>query len=355
MWSRINNDPRTRVWRRSKAINLALQGGGAHGAFTWGVLDRLLEHEGITIKSVSATSSGAMNAVMLAYGLADGGPEGARALLAQFWARVASQVPFAAPNRNAINRLEGPALEPTPWFQGYLEFARVFSPYVANPAGHNLLRDIVGDLIDFDRLRRRCPVKLFIAATRVRSGKIEIFRNPALSLEALMASTCIPTLHHAVEIEGEPYWDGGFSGNPAVLPLIFECHHPDIVIVMLHPASRPDTPVTGKAISEHMTELAFNSAFLREMGILSELKVLAEKGLFPFGRIERRLRRVRFHLIEKDELLPQLSPASRFNTREPFLQLLRDQGREHAERWLEQTYREIGIRSSFDYGARFAQ
>jgi NTE family protein len=299
------------------------------------VLDRLLEREDIAVEGISGSSSGAMNAVMLAYGHTENGREGARELLARFWERVAGLVSFDSPIEGLLNYS---ASEPPPWLHAYLEFSRQFSPYLVNPSGYNPLRAIIAELVDFERLRSRCPIKLYIASTQVRTGKLEIFRNRDLSVDALLASACVPSIHHAVEIDGESYWDGGFSGNPPIAPLLFRCRRQDIVMVMLHPASRPSTPTTPTAIWEHMMELAFNSTFLREMNILSELKAQAEKRFFPLGRLERRLRRVRFHRIEQDLLDPQLSYASRFNTRWSFLCLLRERGRERADQWLEETY-----------------
>ncbi len=338
--------------RRTKIVNLALQGGGAHGAFTWGVLDRLLEDEHIEIEGISGSSSGAMNAVMVAAGLARDGPDGARELLARFWEAVASRVPFnSEPYPLPVNGSEVPA---SPWLQSYIGLSRALSPYVVNPWKLNPLRQILEDLVDFEWLKSEASIKLFVASTRVTSGKMTVFQNAELSIEALLASACVPSLHHAVEIEGESYWDGGFSANPAVFPLIFECRHADVVIVMLHPLMRPGTPKTAQAIWERMTELAFNSTFLREMRAIGELKAQAAKSLFAFGGIERRFRRLRFHLIEGDELMAGLSPASRFNPRMSFLLTLRDHGRAHAERWLEETFDQLGTRTTFDIAARFA-
>ncbi|MGQ0593921.1 MAG: patatin-like phospholipase family protein [Gammaproteobacteria bacterium] len=340
--------------RRTKVINLALQGGGAHGAFTWGVLDRLLEDERIEIEGISGSSSGAMNAVMVAYGLALDGPKGARAHLARFWEAVGSRVPFNSephPSGLPINGSEKAAL---PWLQAYIALSRALSPYLVNPWNLNPLRAIIEDLVDFDWLRAQAPIKLFVASTRVQSGKMVVFQNAQLSAEVLLASACVPSLHHAIEIEGEVYWDGGFSGNPAVFPLIFECRHADVVIVMLHPLQRPVTPSTAQAIWERMTEMAFNATFLREMRAIGELKAHASKSLIAFGAIERRFRRLRCHLIEGEELMAGLTPSSRFNPRMSFLRTLRDQGRAHAERWLDETFDNLGNCTTFDIAARFA-
>lgn len=337
-----------------KVINLALQGGGAHGAFTWGVLDRLLERGDIGLEAISGSSSGAMNAVMLAYGYTERKQEGAREVLTRFWERVAGLLSFDAPVEGLMSHLSFPTSEPPPWLQAYLELSRLFSPYLVNPSGYNPLRAIISELVDFERLREHSPVKLFIASTKVRTGKLHIFGNQEISIDALLASACVPSIHHAVEISGEAYWDGGFSGNPPISPLIFRCRERDIVMVMLHPVSRPHTPTTAKAISEHMFELAFNSTFLREMHVLSELKAHAERRMVPVGRLERRLRRLRFHFIEQDLRDTPLSHASRFNARWSFLCLLRERGRERADRWLDQHCKRRRRRSIAGLLARIA-
>lgn len=336
-----------------KRINLALQGGGAHGAFTWGVLDRLLEDDRIEFEGITGTSSGAMTAAVMAYGLISGGREHARALLSRLWEAIADMVPFEPPENSVLDLMQRPQ-DPNPWLQAYVDLARTFSPYFLNPTGYNPLRALLAELIDFERLRAGCPIKLFVGTTRVRSGKAEVFRNPQLSTEVLLASACVPSLHHSVEIEGEPYWDGGFSGNPPILPMILETRCKDIAVIMLHPMSRPGVPMTSKAIWERMTELAFHSTFLREMRIIGKLMTLATTSVFPFGNIERRFRKLRFHLIEEEELMAQLSHGSRFNVRRSFLTMLRNQGRAKAETWLAQTYSRIGVGSSIDFLERFA-
>ncbi|MGQ0657836.1 MAG: patatin-like phospholipase family protein [Chromatiales bacterium] len=336
-----------------KTVNLALQGGGAHGAFTWGVLDRLLEDTRVRIEGISATSSGAMNAVMIANGLATGGRVGAREKLAAFWEMIARRSPFDPTGSGMLAMFGAPQADPPPWMQAYIGLSRTLSPYVVNPLDINPLRDILSQIVEFDRLRDGCPIKLFVSATRVNSGKIRIFRNNELKVEVLLASACVPSLHHAVEIDGEAYWDGGFSGNPALFPLIFECRGEDIVIVMLHPLERSKVPTSAKAIWEHMTDLAFNSAFLREVQAIAHMKTHADR-LWGFGPIERRFRRLKLHLIEGEALLGQLSHSSRFNARLSFLEHLRDQGREHASQWLEGQFSQVGSRSTLNIAEHFA-
>ncbi len=337
-----------------KQVSLALQGGGAHGAFTWGVLDRLLEDGRVRIEGISATSSGAMNAVTLTQGLLRGGPDAAREDLARFWTMVAQRSPFDMPGPGMLSLLGGSGgAEPPAWMQAYIGLSRSLSPYVVNPLDINPLREILRELIDFDRLRQDCPIKLFIAATRVSNGRIRIFKNAELSVEAMLASACVPSMHHAVEIDGESYWDGGFSGNPALFPLIYDCRSEDIVIVMLHPLQREKTPTSAKAIWEHMTELAFNTAFMREMQSIAQLKHQAEQ-LWGFGPVERRIKRLKLHLIEGEESLSSLSHNSRFNARLSFLTHLRDRGRDHATQWLQEQFPQVGARSTLDLAAHFA-
>ncbi|MGH8729760.1 MAG: patatin-like phospholipase family protein [Burkholderiales bacterium] len=311
---------------KKKIVSLALQGGGPHGAFTWGVLDRLLEDERIEIEAISGASAGAVNAVVLAHGLTSGGREGARQALAALWDSVSS---YANPASN-----------------GFLSLTHYFSPYQLNPLNVNPLRDIVANLVDFERIKSDSKIKLFIAATQVRTAKLRLFKNEELSLEALLASTCLPLLHQAVEIDGEPYWDGAFSANPAVFPLFYDCETPDVIIVLLHPLRRPDAPTTSAGISSRMAELSFSAPFLREMRAIALAKNYVENSHFPFTGLERRLARMNFHLIEAEELMTQLSVESKLDSSSSFLTMLRDHGRARAEIWLEKSFALVGERSS---------
>lgn len=334
-------------------ITLALQGGGSHGAFTWGVLDRLLEDEQLDIEGISGTSAGAMNAVMLAYGLTIGGREGARQALADFWEDVASQLPFSALDAGVSEKALKNNGEPPPIFKAFLALSRYFSPYELNPFELNPLRDIVARQVDFERLRGECRVKLFLAATQVRTGKLRLFETHELTADVLLASACLPALHHAIEIDGEAYWDGGYSANPAIFPLFYQCQSPDVVVVLLHPLVRPDTPKTARDIWNRVTELGFSATFLREMRALAQAKIEAEKAFFSVGRLERRLRKMNVHMIEAEELMTQLSPGSKLNTHRSLIEFLRDQGRSRAEIWLERHRASIGVRSSVDLAEVF--
>lgn len=340
---------------RTRVVNLALQGGGSHGAFTWGVLDRLLEDERIEFEGISGTSAGAMNAVVLADGLVKGGRDGARQALNRFWESVASHAP--------INQLPANLLQPHgagtdgslgPIAKALVALSRDFSPYQLNPFDLNPLRQIVTEQIDFQRLRAESELKLFVAATHVSTGKLRLFRNEEMSVDALLASACVPSLQQAIEIDGEAYWDGGYSANPAVFPLFYECESPDVIVVLLHPLIRAQTPHTAEEIRNRVSELGFNSTFLREMRMIVQATEQSEQALLPLGRLERRLRRMNFHLIEAEALVSQLAVDSKLNAHLPFITMLRDLGRARADLWLDNNFSSIGNRSSVDLAELFA-
>jgi len=336
-------------FRTRKRINLALQGGGSHGAFTWGVLDRLLEDERIEFEGISGTSAGAMNAVVLAHGLVSGGREGAREALAKFWESIANRVPFDPLQSGFMGQTgltQSSGLPPV--LKAMMGLTRFLSPYQLNPFDVNPLRDIVAGSIDFERLRAECRLRLFIAATQVRTGKLRLFRTRELTAEAVLASACLPSLHHGIEIDGELYWDGGYSANPAIYPLFYHCRSRDVVIVILHPLRLPQDPNTAGEIWNRVTELGFSATFLREMQMIAQAKSHVERSLFSIGRLERRLRHMKFHLVEAEELMSQLSAESKLSAHWPFISMLRDQGRARAEAWLGENFRRIGSRSSVD-------
>ncbi|CAM5317425.1 patatin [Thauera sp. 28] len=344
-WSGKRHDART------PTLNLALQGGGAHGAYTWGVLDRLLEH-GIGIEGVSGTSAGAMNAVALAQGWTEGGAQGARASLAAFWSAVGDSVPFHLELLHSLNPASDGSL-PAP-MSLMLGFTRMFSPYQLNPFELNPLRDVVRAQFDFERLRRDCPLKLFIAATAVRTGKVRLFHTGELSEAALLASACLPTLHHAVEIDGEHYWDGGFTANPAIYPLLYECHSSDILLVLLNPLRREAAPRSADDIAARSMELGFSTTFLREMRMVAHARrFIADSGpAWRRGRFERKLMDERFHLIDAVEL-GDAGTASKLNAASGFLMQLRDLGRARAEAWLQAHGADIGRRETAAVDALF--
>jgi NTE family protein len=310
-----------------KLTALALQGGGSHGAYTWGVLDRLLEDRSLALEAISGASAGAMNAVVLAHGYTSGGRDGAREALDAFWNAVSA-------------KLGAPAIGATPsalWpdaAKTYLSITRYFSPYQLNPLNVNPLRDILEEQVDFDRLRAQCKIRLFVSATRVRDGALRLFTNEDLTLDALLASASIPSLHHSVEIDGDAYWDGGLTANPPVSPLVYQCKARDIIVVVLNPAGSDEVPATADAIHERFTQVSFSSALASELQGIALAKAEAARARFCVGRVDRRLKGLRLHIIDSAEYMAELDPASRLNADSSFVLSLRDQGRSRAEAWL---------------------
>lgn len=330
----------------TKLTTLALQGGGTHGAFTWGVLDRLLEDERIEIEGISGASAGAINAVLIAHGLTAGGREGARNALEAFWRGVATNAPLGLASARWP---EPPALaahSPDPAIKGYVFLSRFFSPSQLNPFNLNPLRDLLAAQVDFERIRSDCGVKLFIAATKVATGRLRLFSTRELTLEAVLASACIPSLSRPVEIDGEAYWDGGLTANPPLRPLLYECEARDILVVLLHPLHRPEVPATAEEITHRLTEISFGSALSGELQGIALAKKEAESALFSLGRLERRLRRLNLHLIDAQDVMSRLNLLSRLTTHRAFIEGLRDEGRSRADAWLKENFRHIGARSS---------
>jgi NTE family protein len=337
-------------WRAAPAVNLALQGGGAHGAFTWGVLDALLEDGRLPFDGVSGTSAGAMNAVMLAQGLMVGGADGARAALRDFWSAVASSLPFEV----AQPTVDGKNMRLAPAMQLMLQWTQYFSPEQLNPFDLNPLRQILSQQVDFERLRAHSPVKLFVAATHANSGKLRLFREPELTPDAVLASACLPTLHRSVVIDGEPYWDGGYAANPAVFPLFHECRARDILLVMLAPLKHSAVPQSAPDIRSRMMELAFNATFLREMRMFADLRERAARtAWWRRGDLDRRLASTHFHVIEASDVMRELSTESKVAANMRFFEMLFALGREHGSAWLSAHHADVGRRSSVDLQALF--
>lgn len=335
--------------RRTQTINLALQGGGAHGAFTWGVLDQLLEDGRIDFEGVSGTSAGAMNAVILAQGLMTGGRDGARDALQAFWSRVAGSLPFeiAVPSRDGQN------VSLVPAFKMLMQFAHYFSPHQLNPFDVNPLRKILLAQVDFERLRTESPLKLYIAATNANTGQVRMFRSPEISADAILASACLPQMARPVEIDGEPYWDGGYAANPAIYPLFYECKSSDILMVLLTPLKHKVTPHSVQEIKDRVLELAFNSTFLREMRMFAHARDFASESFFPVGRLERRLVRLNFHVIDAQEQMHEFKTETKLAANMGFFELLRNLGREQARRWLQANSSDVGKRSTVDLAELF--
>ena len=329
-------------------INLALQGGGAHGAFTWGVLDALLQDERLTFEGLSGSSAGAINAVVLAHGWLQGGREGARQALAQFWNELGVQMPWGL-----LTRRKGDVISLAPASRLLASWAGYFSPSQLNPFDLNPLRDLLNRQIDFAQLRSHSPFKLFVGTTQVSTGKLRLFREHELTVEVMLASTCLPKIHRTVEIDGEAYWDGGYSANPAVFPLSYECESRDILLVLLNPLRREGIPQTVEEIEARIVELAFSANFMREMRMFAHAAEFSGSSLLPKGRLERRLQELRFHMVDASELDSLLRSDTKLLAHGPFFDQLREQGQACADRWLAQAYDAVGRRSSIDVKALF--
>lgn len=323
--------------------DLGLQGGGAHGAFTWGVLDRLLEEPWLGYDGVSGTSAGAMNAAVMIDGYAAGGAEGARHALERFWRAVSDAAQFSPFRRGPLEVLTGSwTLDYSPLFVAMDMAARLVSPYDANPFGTNPIEKILNDCIDFERLKS-APIKLFVTATNVRTGRGRVFRNADVSPHVLLASACLPTLFQAVEIDGEAYWDGGYSGNPSIAPLIRECASHDTIIVQINPIERPGTPRTAREIHNRLNEIAFNTTLIKDLRAAALMRRVVDAGT---GEGEL-LAQMRIHRIASDVML-DLGYSSKLLAEWDFFLMLRDAGRDAAEQFLQQHGADLGVRSTLD-------
>jgi NTE family protein len=326
-----------------KTVNLGLQGGGSHGAFTWGVLDRLLEDGRLSFEGITASSAGAVNATVLAYGLTIGGRTGARDMLRAFWKRMSDVTSHGMMQPSPIDKMFGNfGLEHSP---GYLFMDAVSyftSPYLYNPLNHNPLRNVLDEIIDFERLRRGSAVKLFLCATNVRTGKVKIFKSQELGADHVLASTCLPLLMHAVEIDGEVYWDGGFSGNPAFFPLVYECDSRDVVMVHLTPAVRPEVPYRSHDIMNRMQEIGFNAALIREMRAVALINKRLDQGKLVEGK------HMLVHVIEAEDLIREFPGSSRLNNDWDFLMHLFENGRQRAGEWIDANFDRLGSESTVD-------
>jgi NTE family protein len=373
-------------------VDLALQGGGSHGAFTWGVLDRLLQDEGIRVAGVSGTSAGALNAAVLATGMARGGPAAAREALGAFWRDVASTGacfgssvpasrwfddmpglfygqgngqgqggpasvgqaptggfgwPFALP-MTGFQSMQWPTVFPMPFAQKMAEWAwrwpailsKFASPYQFNPLGLNPLRDVA---------LRNGPLKLFITATSVHTGQAEVFKGDRLSIDALLASACLPHLFQAVEIDGVPYWDGGYTGNPALWPLIYDTDAVDMILVKINPLERRETPKTPMEIADRVSEITFNAGLAGELRAIAFVTRLMEE-----DRLEpQRYKNLRLHMVHDEDQLAALGPQSKLDTGWDFLQALHGMGWQAAEHWLGEHRRHLGVKATLDVEKTF--
>jgi NTE family protein len=324
-------------------VDFALQGGGAHGAFTWGVLDRLLEEPWLRIDGISGTSAGAMNAAVLVDGDADNGIDGARAALKNFWQRVSRAALLSPLRRTPMDVLLGRwTLDHSPAFVAMDLMARLFSPYDLSPGGANPLRNILAETVDFDRLAQ-ASIKLFVTATNVRTGRGRVFRNSEITPDVLLASACLPTLFQAIEIDGESYWDGGYSGNPTITPLVRECRSKDTILVQINPVERPESPRSARDILNRLNEVSFNAVLLKELRMIALLRKVAHADDSESANWAD----MRIHRVSSD-MMVELGYSSKLNAEWEFLCMLRDEGRRAGDAFLRAHHQDLGLRSTFD-------
>lgn len=336
---------------KKKKINLALQGGGAHGAFTWGVLDRLLDEERLEIEGIVGTSAGAVNAAILAYGLESGGRKKARELLSRFWkfnSRCGQCSPFQPTACDKIIGSKG-SIEFSPYWQMFDLFSRMFSPYQWNPNHTNVFKDIIQELIDFSLLQKARNIKLFICATNVLTGRLKVFENREITPEMVLASACLPYLYQAPEINGEYYWDGGYMGNPPIFPVIYNTNCQDVLIVQINPINIPEVPRSANAIFDRINTLSFNSSLMREMRAIHFVTSLIENGELDSAKYKHTF----IHTIDAEEEMAKLTASSKMNLDMEFMQYLFNTGKEKTEEFLKNHFDKIGKKSSTDIAAKF--
>ncbi|MGF1631348.1 MAG: patatin-like phospholipase family protein [Kiloniellaceae bacterium] len=333
-----------------RAVNLALQGGGAHGAFTWGVLDRLLADERVEIEAISGTSAGAMNAVAVAEGLLRGGPEEARACLRRFWKGVSAAAKGSPIRRTPIDMFMGNwNLDTSPAYLFLDLLGRVASPYEVNPLNINPLRDLLEELVDFERVRACERMKVFVSATNVETGRVKVFRRHELTADMVMASACLPFVFQAVQIDGAPYWDGGYMGNPALFPFFDGSSSEDVVVVQINPITRSGAPRSAREILNRVNEITFNASLLREFRAIDFVSRLLDEGkLNPDD-----YKQVLVHRIAAEMEINPLGASSKMNAEWAFLEHLFDIGQRAADAWLAENFKHLGKRSTVDLRAMY--
>ncbi len=333
-----------------RSINLALQGGGAHGAFTWGVLDRVLEDDRLQIEAISGTSAGAMNAAVVADGIMAGGPEGARRCLRRFWKAVSDAGRSSPIQRNPVDVFMGNwSLDTSPSYLFFDLLGRLASPYELNPLNLNPLQDLIDETVDFARVRSCDRMKIFISATNVETGRVKVFDRKQLTAEMVMASACLPFLFQAVEIDGVPYWDGGYMGNPVLFPFFNDCLSSDVVIVQLNPVMRKGAPRSAREILNRVNEITFNSSLLREFRAINFVSRLLDEGKLDPADYKH----VLVHRIEGEDEIKPLGASSKLNAEWVFLQHLFEIGYRRADAWLEENFDHLGERATVDLPAMY--
>ncbi|MEL7454824.1 MAG: patatin-like phospholipase family protein [Pseudomonadota bacterium] len=339
------------VVRGSRRFNLGLQGGGSHGAFTWGVLDRILEDPRLIIDSITGASAGAMNAVVVAHGIATGGREEARADLRKFWTKVGTAAKTSPIQRSALAKWLGDwSLDWSPGYAAFDIMSRVASPYDINPTDINPLRDILSSVVSFEAVRACDQIGLYISATNVETGRVDVFEQKELTVDHVLASACLPTLFKAVEIEGVPYWDGGYMGNPPLFPLFDNAESDDVIIVQINPLSKPGAPKRARDILNRINEITFNASLLRELRAIDFVTRLLDD-----GRLEGTgYRRVLVHMIGDEETLGNFGASSKLNAEQAFLDLLFEKGYAAADNWIARHHKDIGRRSTINLRRMFS-
>lgn len=326
-----------------KTINLALQGGGSHGAYTWGALDRLLEEEELEIEGISGASAGAMNAIALASGFTKGGRAGAKAELARMWEHISHENLFSPIQRTPFDILmKNWSLRDSPSYLGFDLLSRMLSPYQINPLGINPLRIMLLRMMDFEAVKACQQLKLFISATSVRTGKPRVFKRHEIDVDVLAASSCLPNLYQAVEIDGDAYWDGGYMGNPMIWPMIYDCTSRDVVLIQVNPLTRDEIPKTAMEINNRINEINFNASLMREMRAIDFVSRLLEDGTLD----TKKYKRMFIHRIHSESKMDELDASSKLNAEWDFLKYLRKTGYTAADNWLRAHWAQIGIESS---------
>ena len=337
---------------KTKRINLALQGGGAHGAFTWGVLDQLLSDERLSVEGISGTSAGAVNAVMLADGLVRGGREEAQKRLADFWRAASSTGNVPAVQREVLQRLLSfTPLEGTPAQAWFNALSRYFSPYDVNPLNINPLKDLIEHFVDFEALHACRDLQIFISATNVQTGRVRIFSREKITADAVMASACLPLLFRAVEIDGVPYWDGGYLGNPVIFPFFRTTNTEDVLVVQINPLVRHETPTSSSEIMNRINEITFNSSLIDEYRAIDFVARLIDQGRLPRGTGPGEYRRINVHRIVLERFGTHFDSFSKLSTDYDFFEMLRLSGKRAARRFMDEHFGDIGKRSTVDLRA----
>ena len=334
-----------------KKVGIALQGGGAHGAFTWGVLDRLLEVDELVADAMCGTSAGAVNAVVCAYGLHIGGPEKAKELMEKTWRKIASSGSFFFKPGVMDKYFGNGDLYNSPGYLWFNAVSQFMSPYNFNPFNYNPLRDILNEVVDFEELHLYNKKKLFICATNVKTNRAKIFTNKDISVDSVLASACLPFLFQAVEIGGEYYWDGGYMGNPPIFPLITNTSIHDVLLVKINSININSVPTTARDIADRVNEISFNSSLINEMKLIHYRNELLRNGILETD--DKANREIFVHTISGYDALSQLSYSSKMNTSWEFLLSLKEKGREIADKWLQKDFKEVGLKSTFDVEEHF--